>query len=1515
MKNPFPVLIVLSCASFSAQPQVTKPGGDAAAATWPTIAPLRGFTATERSSYQTRWARIEAKTNAAGRVFLRTNSFVELGAGLNRWAGNQWVASMPQIQAAPGGALGSNARHQVWFASDLNTQGAVALTGPDGRSIRSQILGLSYYDAATGTNVLIATTKSCQGQILPSQRQVLYTNAFAGVRADVRYTFTMAGLEQDVIVGQQLPAPEAYGLNSQTTELEILTEYLDVPTRCVPGVSEDVIEFGAMHFARGRAFPSEQPQGSMPIKLQVSRHWAQVAGRNFLIESLPAAAARAATANLTNTHASILNYKALPARQYPAPPEAVELGEPMLLAESCPTLSGFVLDWYITLSADSRDSYTFQAGSMYLISDILTVTNATFEGATVLKYGPYATMFVSNIVSTATQYEPVTFTSQEDNSISWDVSTGNTNYSAEEFLVVGPQEGMVTVSNMHFRNMPNGLFVNGGSLDLWDCQFFNCTYASGLGPGLPSQTNAQSLHLHNVLFSGCEAPVVIVGVSNVQMTAEQVTADAFAAFSASVLYPMAEVELTNCIFTGGSNPLFPGETLCAYLDGNGDWSEAPVPRTNHVVCSTSSDGIFTSAGAGNYYLVDGSTNRQSGDPAISSQMALELKQMTTVAPIMLTNMWNAGGTQMAINLPPQPIRDTNDTPDIGYHYSAVDYHVSYFVVTNATLGIGPGTVITYQHDAGGIWLGDEAEIQCTGTPVLRNVFVCYSGVQEQPVNLNDGSDACYSRIINSVRTNGVLAPGTFTFTDFLGLPGTNDMLSSGSYSGYSSLAINDCRMVNGTVSWLPQMNVAYEVENNVFEYGSIDAEQWSSGGLSLVAHNNLLHNSAVYMVTDSGWTIRDNVFDGSYFSITGAGSAASDYNAYLNEATWPTNSPPQPDDIVTNLAWVVGPLGKYYQPPNSPLIDHGSTNADALGLYHYTVLTNQTEQGTNRVDIGFHWPAISVPSISTQPVGHEVEGGDSVTFSVVVTNTLVLSYQWMFNGSPIPGATRSSFTLASCHPSDAGSYSVFISNCFGSVTSEVADLSVQCVAPPIGPGVPTGLSVTDLTDEAFVLHWERVDDADGYCFDLDSGVGFNFDVGNTNSFTVLQNFSEATWEFRVRAYYNNPRRYSRNSETIFIGRPPPTNRWFSYSPDTNIVVWADAVNGLTNGTLADFTNRAHLGSVTGIWLTNQGVTDVTIGNLMTNLQILDLSSNNLTTLRCGNQSELKSLKVAGNPHLARLVCIFNDNLTSLDFSGAPELIELTAYANPLTNISVSDCPQLTYMDVGYTYVTSLDVSRNIALRVLFAPNTLISEIHLTNNLALEHLELRAINYGDGPYVTNLDLSHNIALQAVSVQNTFLTSLDISSNTDLVALNVSGCVGLTSIDLSHSPNLMLLDVSGCMTSFDLVRSPVLTFLDCSDRALSTLDVTCSPWLQVLDCSWCGLTNLDISCNSALLNLDASHNAIDQATTIDAILRNLNNFGLSNGTVDVRGSSNAPPTDGNGNGDIEALRGRLWIVEHN
>ena len=47
------------------------------------------------------------------------------------------------------------------------------------------------------------------------------------------------------------------------------------------------------------------------------------------------------------------------------------------------------------------------------------------------------------------------------------------------------------------------------------------------------------------------------------------------------------------------------------------------------------------------------------------------------------------------------------------------------------------------------------------------------------------------------------------------------------------------------------------------------------------------------------------------------------------------------------------------------------------------------------------------PVITTQPVSQAVGAGETVAFSVGATGT-ALSYQWMFNGDPISGATGSS---------------------------------------------------------------------------------------------------------------------------------------------------------------------------------------------------------------------------------------------------------------------------------------------------------------------------------------------------------------------------------------------------------------------------------------------------------------------------------------------------------------------------
>lgn len=68
----------------------------------------------------------------------------------------------------------------------------------------------------------------------------------------------------------------------------------------------------------------------------------------------------------------------------------------------------------------------------------------------------------------------------------------------------------------------------------------------------------------------------------------------------------------------------------------------------------------------------------------------------------------------------------------------------------------------------------------------------------------------------------------------------------------------------------------------------------------------------------------------------------------------------------------------------------------------------------------------------------------SLTFTAQGTD---LTYQWLKDGQPVAGATSATLILATAQFSDAGSYSVIISNSFGSVTSSSAVLGVLETPP------------------------------------------------------------------------------------------------------------------------------------------------------------------------------------------------------------------------------------------------------------------------------------------------------------------------------------------------------------------------------------------------------------------------------------------------------------------------------------
>ena len=93
---------------------------------------------------------------------------------------------------------------------------------------------------------------------------------------------------------------------------------------------------------------------------------------------------------------------------------------------------------------------------------------------------------------------------------------------------------------------------------------------------------------------------------------------------------------------------------------------------------------------------------------------------------------------------------------------------------------------------------------------------------------------------------------------------------------------------------------------------------------------------------------------------------------------------------------------------------------------------------------------IQPPSISIQPSSQFGQVGSNATFNVVADGQQPLSYQWLFNGSLLSTATNASLSLTNVQFANAGSYSVIVSNAYGSVTSASATLNVLTV-PPVPP--------------------------------------------------------------------------------------------------------------------------------------------------------------------------------------------------------------------------------------------------------------------------------------------------------------------------------------------------------------------------------------------------------------------------------------------------------------------------------
>jgi hypothetical protein len=82
------------------------------------------------------------------------------------------------------------------------------------------------------------------------------------------------------------------------------------------------------------------------------------------------------------------------------------------------------------------------------------------------------------------------------------------------------------------------------------------------------------------------------------------------------------------------------------------------------------------------------------------------------------------------------------------------------------------------------------------------------------------------------------------------------------------------------------------------------------------------------------------------------------------------------------------------------------------------------------------------PIITVPPLDQTVPEHGTATFSVVAISLTQLHYQWYKDGSIIPGAKGTAYTITNASYIDVGEYSVKVSNSAGTVSSGSATLKV-----------------------------------------------------------------------------------------------------------------------------------------------------------------------------------------------------------------------------------------------------------------------------------------------------------------------------------------------------------------------------------------------------------------------------------------------------------------------------------------
>lgn len=150
-----------------------------------------------------------------------------------------------------------------------------------------------------------------------------------------------------------------------------------------------------------------------------------------------------------------------------------------------------------------------------------------------------------------------------------------------------------------------------------------------------------------------------------------------------------------------------------------------------------------------------------------------------------------------------------------------------------------------------------------------------------------------------------------------------------------------------------------------------------------------------------------------------------------------------------------------------------ATTADA-GNYSVVVSNSAGSATSNSAALTVQVP----PALTVAPSAQTVSAGERITLSVTAGGSPAPTYQWQKNGVNLAGATSSTLVIAAAAPSDAGTYSVTVTNAAGSVSSvpvlvtvnhsQLVNLSTRGLVPR-GGALTAGFFIRGSGDKAVLV--------------------------------------------------------------------------------------------------------------------------------------------------------------------------------------------------------------------------------------------------------------------------------------------------------------------------------------------------------------------------------------------------------------------------------------------------------------